>query len=377
MSSVALNGFELLDSEFEKLVRRAFASGLVEATERLPYRAMDVRWLRGLLDPFRAPVFDDLLPLSIQTSQAHPVQMSIDDGYALTHAVMYLTDFGRRPLPASLDVQRIGAIVDASIAWNLAAQNLDLLGENLIVASLLGIPWSPCAKYGWRCLMMAWDDLGFLPSPSFNPTLFISQPSEARRHYALRHVYHTLFVTGILCAIMLLDRGTGVRATEAIVGSDDPDARSDTVSPPAMLAPDTDLDRTESALHRLLQRYGHQTEAGDPLWLKAIPGLPISREERISILADGLLIVSAQHYELAALAATLSTIAISDVPPSLTFREALAFLKLQRLPSSGFGPCLIEEGMVKVDAQTLATVLDDCLELATSHLRNDGSPAQA
>lgn len=360
-------------------MRRAFASGLVEATERLPYRAMDVRWLRDLLDPFRAPVFDDLLPLSILTSQAHPVQMSIDDGYALTHAVMYLTDFGRRPLPASLDVQRIGAIVDASIAWNLSAQNLDLLGENLIVASLVGIPWSPYAKYGWgwRCLMMAWDDLGFFPSPSFNPTLFFSQPSEARRHYALRHVYHTLFVTGILCAIMLRDRGTGVRATEEIVGSDDPDARSDAVSPPAMLATDTDLEQTESALHRLLLRYGHQTEAGDPLWLKAFPDLPISREERISIQADGLLIVSAQHYELAALAATLSTIAISDVPPSLTFREALAFLKRQRLPSCGFGPCLIEEGMDEVDAQTLASVLDVCLKLATSHLRNDGSPAQA
>ena len=376
ISSVALKGFELLNPEFEDLVLRAFGSGLVEATERLPYRAMDVRWLRGLLDLSQPPVFDDLLPLSILTSRAHPVQMSIADAYALTHAVMYLTDFGRRSLPVSLDVQRIAATIDASIAWNLAAQNLDLLGENLILASLIGTPWSYYARYGWRCLMMAWDDLGFLPSPSFDPSLFLSQPNEARRHYASRHVYHTMFVTGILCAVMLRDPASDARATEGIVEDCDPYALSEAMSPPAILAADTDSERTESTLHTLLLHHGHQTEAGDPIWLNAIPGLTISRDERIAVLADGLMIVSAQRYELAALAAALSTIAISDVPLSLTFREALAFLKRQRLPSSGFAPCLIAEGMDDVTARTLASALDDCLELATSRL-NDASHAQA
>src|SRR5512133_3619597 len=62
IAHVALSRVGNIDDDFDQLLRRALTTGQVDALERLPYRTMDLGWLRGVLNPDTEPHFDDLLP---------------------------------------------------------------------------------------------------------------------------------------------------------------------------------------------------------------------------------------------------------------------------------------------------------------------------
>ncbi len=160
------------DEAFDALLRRAIKSGHVEAVERLPFRSMDLRWIYGLLDADASPGFDDLIPHSLLATNAHPIYMNREDAYALTHGLMYTTDFGALPPPASLHIEQLTSLVDAALAWHIISEDMDLLGELLLSAAMLRQPWSPHAQFAWHLFAKIWDELEFLPGPSFEASTF-------------------------------------------------------------------------------------------------------------------------------------------------------------------------------------------------------------
>jgi hypothetical protein len=98
MAHVALSAAGKVDREFDALLAAAFASGHVEASERPSFRDMELRWLLSIYQG-RDPAYRDFLGSSILTTKAHPIYMSSPEAYAVTHAVMYVTDFGQKSPP--------------------------------------------------------------------------------------------------------------------------------------------------------------------------------------------------------------------------------------------------------------------------------------
>src|SRR5262249_43585244 len=129
--------------------------------------------------------------------------MSRSDGYSLTHALMYATDFGRTAV-VDIDRDRVAATIDASIAWCIGSEDLDLLCELVIAASTLRIPWSLYVCAAWSVMQKVFSELGFLPSPNFDVDEYGRLAQKARTTYIFDHIYHTHYVLGILCAILLV-----------------------------------------------------------------------------------------------------------------------------------------------------------------------------
>jgi hypothetical protein len=202
------------DPHFEALVKSALDDGFGETVERVPYRQLDQRWTRNLQRHDALPV-DDLLSHSILNSRAHPFYMTQGDAYAVTHAVMYATDFGRNALPLSLDRNRVHDMILSGLAWHIVSQDFDLLIEYLMCAECVGLRDSAHAQFGWHVVRRLWDQIGFVPGPTFDAAHFRTLQGVRQDSYAVEHMYHTNFVLAMYCAVRLAMGGASVAETFA------------------------------------------------------------------------------------------------------------------------------------------------------------------
>lgn len=215
ITHIVLEHLGFPDAIFDELIHTAFEHGYIRSLEKLPFRTMDERWVEGLLFPDRQVPSNDLAALSILGGRAHPIHMDPVEIYALTHAVMYLTDFGMRSLPATFPTREVEAKADACIASVLLSNNLDLLAELVICSVALAAKPSPHVRLAWAVLRTTWEGIHVLPSPSYDAVAHSSFSAEANPGYFHRHTYHTTFVFGILSAILLsrFDEGAFTRGS--------------------------------------------------------------------------------------------------------------------------------------------------------------------
>nr|WP_265267945.1 hypothetical protein [Sphingomonas lycopersici] len=202
---LVLERFGLATAREISVVHRALESPYLESSEHVPFRLLDRRWIWSLAQS-EIRSLPEALHLSTACRTTHPIYMSRDDGYAITHAVMYATDFGARPAPAVLDGDALWKTIDAAVAWCLAAGDFDLLAELLLSQLFLRRRLSPYGVVAWRRSRRLWDSLGFLPSPSLSADAFVAfDEAEERRQYAFHNMYHTMLVGGLV-ALALLDQ---------------------------------------------------------------------------------------------------------------------------------------------------------------------------
>jgi hypothetical protein len=385
---VCLSALGNHDEPFEALMRRAFSSGHVDAIERLPYRAMDLAWLRSLHNPNEPPSFQGAMAHSILSSCAHPVYMAEMDAYAITHALMYLTDFGERGVPVDVSYERVSDMVDACLAWQLLTANMDLMGELLVGTALLGAAWSPYARLAMGMLMAVWDEFGFLPSAAFDVERYRALSGDEASAYAFHHVYHTTYVAGILCEVLLrcperrprheawtrsLDADSSllsrcedvVRAAHAFCslhGSDRPGHISD--------LPTT----VEVTLERTIAEVEHYPDPcgrpGAP-WTAAIAAnVAVAPAELALVLNDALLIHAARDYNLPVLVAALLERAASSLPLSRTLLEATAFLCGQQMPCGAIGAYfVVPENCSSPQSTVVTATFADCVTRLLRYLR--------
>ena len=384
------------DEAFDYLWFRALASGQVEAVERLPYRALDVRWLRNLAQGDMRADFGDLLPYTTMVSRAHPIYMTREDAYALTHALMYVTDFGVRRLPASLNLGRIRAMIDAGLAWHIMSEDVDLLGELLIGAAVLRQPWSPYAQFAWQMLARTWDELGFLPGPNFKAHEYASLAGDEASAYALKHLYHTNYVGGLLCAVLLSHPENSSNASLWTVPSQTypnlisrceqavtlaaafcekqglhPSALRD-----AERLSSIDVTKTSSCadndLSNIMARAikcSGQNGSSEARWSQVLEDVPLSNDALALVLSDAVLIQAARTYELAMLVGALVDVVHLSLPPSITFVEATHFLTHQQHPSGAIGAHFTkEENLSAPSAAVITASFAGCLAAATQRL---------
>ncbi|HEY9416643.1 MAG TPA: hypothetical protein VIQ30_17945, partial [Pseudonocardia sp.] len=209
ITHVALEKIGFPDPRFSSILRAAFESGHVHHVERLPYRRLEVAWLLALWDD---AVVDSSQHRdgSIIYGRPHPIHMSVGDVYALTHTLFYATDFGRHEVPAAVDVEAVSQCLDACLSWQLFEENVDTVGELLMSSLLLPLPASPVVLTCWNAINALREEFGFLPGPSFDARRYGELTGAERDAYAFQHNYHTMYVGGLLSA-MVLRRGTQVR----------------------------------------------------------------------------------------------------------------------------------------------------------------------
>ena len=196
------------DPAFDRLVARSISARSAPGRERLPHRDLEQEWLLRLhaLESSASVAPQDDPHLSARSMLGRTLDAlgsSRDDVYALTHAIMYVTDLGtRRPrLPRS-----IGAILadaEAALAWALDDQDYDLGGEILLTWPMLRRRWSASAVFGFRVLARVEDEAGFLPTPMTRVDRYLALTGDERTRYVLATAYHAIYVMGLLCAASL------------------------------------------------------------------------------------------------------------------------------------------------------------------------------
>lgn len=347
---VALRQLGRNNEDFDRQLAIAMRDGHAEGVERLPFRTMEVRWLRALLEPGYDPHAQDLLPGSILYSRADPVYMSPAEVYALTHWAMYLTDFGHRCQEVVLDRQAIAVLVDSCLRWHLLTGNFDLLAELLLAQRVLVGGPSPAASVAWRLLHGVRSRFGFLPSPSFNTEEYAQLSGTARAAYAFAHVYHTEFVWGILCSVLLDVRSlqpatvpaersmanrreVADRCVEAAHRAATFRSNGDQARPPdarPLLAPKRGT--------RLFDEY-MEVAASDPRrrpWLqelaRAVEIEQVDGSVAAGLVADSLLLDAARNYDLALVASLLGDAAARRLELTPAALQVVRFLLRQQAP---------------------------------------------
>jgi hypothetical protein len=193
------------DLRFDRLLSESVSSRAASGRERLPHKQLEQEWLRRLWDP--APQLKtrpDVTALSVLGSSLDALASARDDVYAFTHALMYVTDLGLRRPPLPRSAVSLAADAEAALAWSLDEQDYDLAGELLLTWPLLGCHWSPGATFAFQVLARVEDLAGFLPAPAIRLDHYGSLSDSERTKYAIATTYHTAYVMGLLCSLLLL-----------------------------------------------------------------------------------------------------------------------------------------------------------------------------
>lgn len=204
IAHLALEELQRPDPRFSSVLHRALFSHQIDSMERLPYRKLEVEWLRAALTGEPLPPHVNLCG-SIISGYPHPLHMSIPDVYALTHTLFYLSDFGRSSVQREdVDLTWMRNCVDSCLAWQLFEQNVDTVGELIISAIALSDgSLTATSAACWGGIEKLWDLMGFVPGPNFDANHFGSISGPERDSYAFQNSYHTIFVAGIMNAILL------------------------------------------------------------------------------------------------------------------------------------------------------------------------------
>jgi hypothetical protein len=192
------------DRSFDAFLNSCLSSHASNGYERTPISLIERKWLSSLWTgdcadaARRADLIDSVLNRSFDILGGRR-----EDAYALTHSMMYCTDFGFRA--PRFPRRRATILREAAslLARYLDAEDYDLTGEILLSWPLTGAPWSPSAAFVFRVLARVEDEVGVLPCGHSNPVRLSQLQGEARTRYALGTAYHTAYVMGFLCAASL------------------------------------------------------------------------------------------------------------------------------------------------------------------------------
>jgi hypothetical protein len=375
LPQIILNRMGRGDPELQEIVERIFAADLAETFERTPFRALEVRWIQSILRPDAELKVSDLIPLNVLLKPVHPIMLNRTTAYAMTHGVMYATDFGLKPalnLESEVDIP---ARIDATLAWLLVNEDLDLLIEFIIAITVLQKEWSPYVWAAWNLFNDVWDELGFLPSLSLNPAEYAQLENDAAAAYAFRHVYHTTYVGGLLCAILLtIDRTSITRpwtapnvctasAAEACLTAANRGRVFISAPPNGHHLPDPQfVDSPDLVLSRVVPLLSDLVPE-NRFWRKTLLESDLDPAVRAQILGDGAIIHAARKYELPKLLQSLNAMITLPRPPSLTLVEGAMFLVRQQFKDGCIGTQFVTSESRKSEvAQEATSVISECLE---------------
>lgn len=158
--------------------------------ENAPHRVLENRYVldrAGICH--HLPPVGEIVDQSLLRQPIHLLHVTDSEVYALTHLLFYLTDFGTTAVSRDVEVsEHLPWVVERLIGIYICRQNLDLLGELLMLAGPVGLGESRLVAAGWDCLAASQHDNGMVPGPGFATS---EEPSDED---VFRHCHHTTMV---------------------------------------------------------------------------------------------------------------------------------------------------------------------------------------
>jgi hypothetical protein len=286
------------DPEFDRALAEARAAPSARARERLPHRELEQAWLASLSGG-PAPE-SELVARTALCGGIDLLTGSRDDVYAFTHAVMYATDFGHYRVRAAGSAADALATAGGAIAGALDDDDFDLAGELLLTWPCLGAGWSTISSLAFSVLARVEDEVGVLPSLAIDRAGYDRQPAASRRHYVAAVTYHTAYVMGMLCGLILRSRRLPHSSLPAAPGS---------------------TERADELLLRL-------ADARPPQWYRQVQALPPDRRGScLSFLLDVALRRAVRRLDLEAVKQLLCFGVDSGVTLSPVCAQAAGMLR--------------------------------------------------
>ncbi len=376
------------DTEWDVLISKALNQGFDETKEKYPYRLLDRIWINRLMRTPHQVSEREILRFSIIQSRAHPFYMTSNDAYAYTHTPMYLSDFGQQSVESLLEIDHVIPIVNTALAWQILVEDFDLLGEFLIDYVLLNRPWTPHAKLAWSVIAAVWDELGFLPGPSFDGNVYVKLDPEKKSAYAFKEMYHTNLVAGMLCAVLLVQKKNEcdfltsgrftseqsfLRELDEAVKKALQFCNAESFLPP-IPQDDNTLPKSDVSLKTTVNEALKITQRADghkPKWPEVFQNTPLGEQEKMEVLLEGMMVLAVRDYNLAVLVRALNDFMDLCLRPSLTFNEALTFLCNQQVSCGAIGAQFVnQENLLKPQAREVTLLLGTCLQRARDFLVN-------
>ena len=207
LSFICLKKLGLGNKEYERLLKRIILLNKTHTSEKIPFRELDIKWVRYSYDK------GDKIQVNNQASSilslaTSPIYMSKSDAYAVTHAVMYLTDFGSSTsLLKGYDKVNIYQLLHYGLVWCLGAEDFDLTAELLMAYYFCDFQATALTKLCASRLEAVFEATGYLPGPGFDRDAHAQLGASAQASYVFQNAYHTTYVFGMyLCAATLYQK---------------------------------------------------------------------------------------------------------------------------------------------------------------------------
>ena len=206
---VLLSKLGLEDEQFDELLELSLSAQGARGHERTPFASLERQWILALWSGAEpGPDWEGDLEQSVLNWPIDLLGGMKEDAYALTHLVIYCTDFGYHVRPLPRPRSTILAEARSLLARCLDEEDYDLAAEILMFWPQLGAPWCASSAFGFRVLMTVEDQVGVLPSVRTKTERLNELEGEERTRYAFATAYHTSLVMGLLCAVSLREGRT-------------------------------------------------------------------------------------------------------------------------------------------------------------------------
>src|SRR5215510_430431 len=189
------------EARMRQLITRAVGANLLDQSERVPHRLMDIRSCLDLADiECSLPTVEALLEQSILGANPNAVLMGEDALYALTHVLMFLCCFGTRRHPGLSIEERdsLGALLGTLASIAMLDRHWDLLAEFLICWKGMDLDVHPIVEHAWEALAGAQNEDGSIAGPERlqgrEEASGLAEGRSPSREEIFDHHYHTTLV---------------------------------------------------------------------------------------------------------------------------------------------------------------------------------------
>ena len=354
LSFICLRKLGFNNPHYEALLKRILALNKTHTSEKIPFRELDIQWVRYLHNNREKPRITNHTSsvLSLNTS---PIYMSKSDAYGVTHAIMYLTDFGASvELLKGYDKNNIHQLLHYGLIWCISVADFDLTAELLMAYYFCRFEETAITTLCANIIEDTYQRVGYLPGPCFDSAAHAKLERSERDVYLFQNVYHTTYVFGLyLCASTLYKKQ---QRHEAVAGHNTlkKSAQNKAVVRAANLKVRTLL-KSRFAVGGIgafkfaeyysseapLRYLSHVTELASPesLLLREVNQRSWPAAAACRLLLDALIIGLSKDYSLERLVDVLC-VGLNHFPAiahEFLFQEAVEFLALQQTTEGAIG----------------------------------------
>ncbi len=318
LSHVILNKINRHDEDFDFFFKKTIL--LESAMEKVPFRSMDENWVKYIYTGEKKYLLEsfEFYNKSILKKNTHPIYMQRESFYALTHCIMYLTDFGNNEFPFHTDVVSISNNIEDAIKLHLHENDFDLLSELILSYLYINGDLSEICIIGVYLIVNSWRKIGFLPSRSFCIATFNKLEGNEKEAYYFLNTYHTLFVSGILLS-------ESIKLNLSKLAIDSTTVEMNIVN---------NEYRFLSIKKEYLSFYFKDVKCE---WIAFLQNSNISELNKIEFIMDIFLFASIRKYDIDVSISLLEAVVLNNFSVTNIIRNACFYLKLQKIKNGTYG----------------------------------------